>query len=132
MTTANILTGRIISLTIGGDALTNCKFARWKLVHTVSPRLLPSSKIPVGWLQGHSWIEGELGMQSLSAELDAHVPVGADMTAISPFVITGVNAAGTNIVYTFTGAILQTVDKMLEGGEPVYVYHFLAYSVVET
>ena len=132
MTTANILTGRIVSLTIGVDVLTNCKFARWKLVHTISPRLLPSSKVPTGWLQSHSWIEGELGMQSLSAELDVFVPVGADTTAIAIFVITGINAAGTNIVYTFTGAIIQSVDKMLEGGEPVYVYHFLAYSVVET
>lgn len=132
MTTATLLTGRIVSLTIVGDTLTNCKFARWKLIHTLSPRLLPSSKVPVGWLQSHSWIEGELGMQSRSPELDALVPVGADSTAISPFVITGQNAAGTNIVYTFTGAIVQTVDKMLEGSEPIYVYRFLAYSVAES
>ncbi len=71
-------------------------------------------------------------MQSRSPELDALVPVGADSTAISPFVITGQNAAGTNIVYTFTGAIVQTVDKGLEGSEPIYVYRFLAYSVAES
>lgn len=132
MTLASLLTGRIISLLVGVTTISNCKLIRWRTIHTVSPRLLPSSKVPAGWLQSHSWIEGEFGLQSLSAELNAYVPADADTIAITPFEVTGQNAEGTNVVYAFTGAIIQTVDKMLEGGEPIYVYHFLAYSVTET
>lgn len=132
MTISALLTGRIVSLLVGTDTLTNCKVIRWKTVHTISPRLLPTSKVPSGWLQSHSWIEGEFGLQTLSAELNAYVPAGADTIAITPFEVTGEAADGTPVVYAFTGAIIQTVDKMLEGSEPVYMYHFLAYSVTET
>lgn len=131
MTISSLLTGKITSLLVGAATLTNCKFARWKTSHTVSPRLLPSSKIPVGWLQSHSWIEGEVGLMSLSAELDAYVPVDADTLPITIFKVTGETADGTPVVYAFTGTIIQTVDKMLEGAEPIYIYHFLAYSVTE-
>jgi len=132
MTIASLLTGRVVSILVGASTITNCKLARWKTVHTLSPRLLPSSKVPVGWLQSHIWIEGEFGLQSLSAALNAYVPAGTDTIAITPFSVTGQNAEGTNVVYAFTGAIIQTVDKMLEGNEPIYMYHFLAYSVTET
>lgn len=132
MTIASLLTGRIISLTVGEDVLTNCKLARWKTVHALSPRLLPSSKVPIGWLQSHIWIEGEFGLLSLSAEVNAFLPAGEDTLAITPFEIKGENAEGTPVTYTFTGAIIQTVDKMLEGGEPIYMYHFLAYFNTET
>lgn len=131
MTIASLLTGRVVSLLVGEDTITNCRVARWRTVHTLSPRLLPSSKVPIGWLQSHIWIEGEFGLLSLSAAVNAYLPAGEDTLAITPFEIRSENAEGTPVTYAFTGTILQTVNKMLEGGEPVFMYHFLAYSNIE-
>lgn len=131
-TVSAVLTGRIISITAGEGTIDNCRSVRWRTVHTISPRLLPSSKIPIGWLQSHSWIEGELGVMGLlPVAVIAHVPAVADATIITPFIIVSEGTDGTDVTYTFTGLIIASMDKSLEGSEPVYVYKFLAYSVTE-
>ena len=123
------LTGRIADLLAGATHITNCKYIKWKPVHTIAPRLLPSSKIPVGWFQSHIWIEGELGLQSLDPSLVA--PSIEDAEIIPIFVVTAITTTGGTKTFTFTGFIIAGVDKDLGGDEPVFVYHFLAYSVAE-
>lgn len=131
--TLKTLTGRVVSLTIGADTVTNCKSIKWRTVHTVSPRLLPSSKIPTGWLQSHSWVEGEFNLLSMCSSIQTtHAPPAADAVPISPFVVTAEATDGTAVTYTFTGLIIQTIEKGLEGAESVFVHHFLAYSVTES
>jgi hypothetical protein len=131
-TTLKTLTGRVVSLTIGADTVTNCKSIKWKTSHTISPRLLPSSKIPVGWLQSHSWIEGEFNLLSLCSSIQTtHAPAISDAIIISPFIVTGETTDGLAVTYTFDGLIIQSIEKGLEGTEPVFTHKFLAYSVTE-
>lgn len=130
--TMDALTGRIVSLTLGSDSITNCKSFKWRTVHNVAPRLLPSSKIPTGWFQGHKWVEGEFSLMSICSAIATHAPPATDAVIISPMSLASQTTAGTAVTYAFTGFIIVTIDKELDGVEPLYVHHFLAYSVTET
>ena len=125
----NTLTGRIVSLVVGGNSITNCKYLRWWTNHIVIPRFLPSSKVAVGYLQGHINVGGEFGLLTYDTNLVA--PSTADGSIVS-LVMTTVTTAGATRTFTFTGAIIASVDKELSGGEPIFIYHFLAYYVTET
>jgi hypothetical protein len=129
---ATTLTGKVVSLVINSVTITNCKYLRWKANHNISPRLLPSSKVPVGWLQSHKWIEGEFGLLTLSSTVDGLIPAALDSVAFTTFVANALTTIGGAVVFTFTGGIVVGVDKVLEGNEPVFVYKFLAYSVAQT
>jgi len=129
---AAVLTGKVVSLVINSVTITNCKYLRWKSNHNISPRLLPSSKIPVGWLQSHKWIEGEFGLLTLSSTVDGLIPATLDSVAFTTFVANALTTIGGAVVFTFTGGIVVSVDKVLENDEPVFNYRFLAYSVAQT
>lgn len=130
--TEKILTGKIVGISLGAVTLANVKYVRWRVNHSISPQLLPSSKAPVGWFQGHSYIDGELGLLSLST--DIVLGTGVDSTIMTPFRVTAETVDGTNVVYEFTGTIFANVDKAInpDTNEPVFDYHFMAYSVTET
>ena len=133
-----VYTGRITKLEIGASAeshtdVTNVKFMGWDRIHNITPRLLPSSKIPVGWLQGHSWLKGEIRIVSeMTSALSGYYSETADSTIIPYVMATYVKQDGTTATCTFTGFIVFNVKKSLEeGSESVYVYEFLAYNSTE-
>jgi hypothetical protein len=131
------LKGHIIAVEVGDGeetptSITNCKFIRWKTNHTATPRFLPSSKAPVGWLQSHFFVEGEMGLVSKDATLDSYVPSTADADIIPHFVALGEDTANNAVTYTFEGLIVENVEKGIDGsGEPVFVYKLKAYYVTE-
>jgi hypothetical protein len=132
------LTGRINYINIPGSvSITNAKYIRWKSVGNITPHLLPSSKTPLDWHQPHTWIEGELGLTSLSEELASYVMSGSDSTIINPFRVVAETIDALMVIYDFEGFIINNVDRELmlteKGGvkEPVFVYHFLAFYVLE-
>ena len=123
------LIGRIVTITANGNPIDVCKFVRWRTVHTISPRLLPSSKIPVGWLQSHMWVEGEIGLQSYCPYCT--IPPETDTTAVT-LIVTTKTIAGVTRTFTFSNLIIATQDRDLGGEEPIFVFHFLAYSCTES
>jgi len=133
-----VFTGRITKLEIGASAgshtdVLNVKFMRWKRIHNVTPRLLPSSKIPVGWLQGHSHVEGELGVVSeMNTAIASYYGETVD-SIIIPFVkVSYRKQDGAIATFILSGFIITLVEKALEkGSEAVFVYRFLAYNAVE-
>lgn len=131
-----VFTGRVTKIEAGASAgshtdITNAKFARWGREHTITPRNLPSSKIPVGYLQSHSHIKGEFALVSEAyAAFSSYISDTGDNTVIPFARISGESIAKVAVYWTFTGFIITHVEKKLEGAEAVFVYHFLAYSVV--
>jgi hypothetical protein len=126
-----------VKLEIGGsnenhvDVL-NCKSIKWRKNHTITPQLLPSSKVPVGWLQGHSWIEGEFELKTLSTVFDTYAPKNTDAIVIPYFVVFGETTAKVARTYTFSGLIIANPEQGLgTDGETVFTFKFLAYYVTE-
>ena len=124
-----ILTGRITSLTVGGNSIPNCKYIIWRTNHTITPQFLPSSKIPVGYLQSHISVEGTIGLQTHDDNLVE--PSTADSPVIS-MIAQAIDTAGATETYTFVAAIIEGVGKDLGGLEPIFVYRFQAFYVTET
>lgn len=131
-------TGRIVKLEAGTSSEVHCdilniKFIRWRRNHIITPRMLPSTKVPVGYLQGHSFIEGEFGLTSeCSLCFEEYIDDDGDNTIIPYFMITVEQIDKTTNTFTFNNIILTFVEKRFEGSgkEPVFVYRFLAYYVV--
>ena len=133
------LMGRIVKLEVGENSgedyhtdILTCKSIKWRKVHTITPRLLPSAKIPAGWLQSHSWIEGEFGLQTMDSSLDEYAPKDADAVIIPYFVVTAETTAKATKTFTFEGLIISSPEQGLgTDGEPIFTYKFLAYYVTE-
>ena len=124
-----VLTGRITSLTIDGNAITNVKYARWNTEHTITPQLLPSDKEATGALQSHTWVTGVIGLQGRDSNLVA--PSTADSPIIALIVKT-ITTAGATYTFTFSGTRIEGVSQDLGGEEPIFEYRFFAYKVVES
>lgn len=120
------------------EEITNLKLIRWRRIHSVTPQTVMNTKLPVGWHQGHKWIEGEI--QVLSEAQDAfrkqavdYVPDGADNVVIPYFVATLVDQDGQTWTATFDNAIILDVDEPYRDGEDtVWVYRFLAKKLTRT
>lgn len=125
-------TPRIVKLEVGASVgshtdVLNCKSIKWRKNHTITPQLLPSAKIPQGWLQSHSWIEGEFSIQTTNTIFATYTPEAADATAIPYFMVTVETTAKASVTYTFTGLIISTPERELgTEGEPIFVYKFMA------
>lgn len=131
-----VFTGRITKIEIGESAashtdVTNAKFIRWRRNHVVTPRTLPSQKIPVGWLQGHSFVEGELGIVSeMAAAIASYYSDSADSTIIPYFKVYARAQDGAIKIFTITGGLIFNIAPSIERDlESVFVYHFVAYNV---
>lgn len=128
-----VFTGTIQKIEIGSSTvdITNARFIRWRRIHTITPRNLPSTKIPVGYLQSHSYVEGEFGLVSeYDSEFSSYIDDDGDNTVISSFKVTVLEHDGTTTFWTFYNAIISHVEKAIEeDSESVFVYHFLAYYV---
>ena len=133
--TDSTLMGHVFLIEAGEDDSThtdilNCKSIKWKKNQTISPRLLPSAKVPQGWLQSHSWIDGEFSLVTASDIFETYAPEDADAIAIPYFMVTSTDVAKATVTWTFTGLIITSIDRDIsEGGEGVFTYKFLAYSV---
>lgn len=106
---------------------------KWKQVHVVTPQLLPSSKNPSGWLQGHSWVAGEIHVKSKAiAKLES--PLTSDASVITELEVIGKDIEGNAIEYNLANLIVTNNEfgGFTEEGEPVTIYYFLAYSVTPT
>ena len=129
--------GRIVKLEVGVSGgshtdIRNCKSIKWRKVHTITPQLLPSSKTPAGWLQSHSWVEGEFALQTKNTVLDSYASHYADAAPILYFVVTGETTDKTPKTFSFTGFIIANVEQEFgASGEALFVYKFLAYYVTE-
>jgi len=136
--------GRVNHLYIGAssasnvDIAANVKFMRWRRQHRITPQTAANSKIPIGWFQPHSWIEGELGVISEAKDAfydqaTAYIDDDGDNTVI-PYVVLVVDAHdGTDITFTFDNFIISYVEKMVEDYDTsIFVYHFLAYKVTRS
>lgn len=129
--------GRIVKIEAGASGsnhtdITNCISIKWRKNHTITPQLLPSSKVPVGWLQSHSWIEGEFTLQTKNTVLDSYVSSNADASTILYFVVTAETTAKATKTFTFSGFIIASPEQEFgKEGEAQFVYKFLAYYVSE-
>jgi len=127
---------RIINIEVGeSDSnysdITNVKSIRWRRVHTITPRLLPSTKVPVGYLQSHSWLEGQLITVGKTDVFDSYYTDTTDSTVIPYFVVTAEKHDLSTATFTFNNLIIVSTELPLEEGEPVKTYNFLAYSLTE-
>lgn len=129
--------GRVVKVEVGVSAgshtdITNCKYIRWRTVHNVTPRTIPSQKYPAGWLQSHMWVEGEMALVTKNTVLDTYAPKNADASTPAYFVVTAEDTAKTAKTFTFTGFIISNAELAFSGaGEALYIYKFLAYYVTE-
>ncbi len=118
---------RILTMTFDGNSITNCRLFRWRTVHNVSPRLLPSNKEAVGFFQGHTHVEGEIGLLSYDSNLVE--PSTADSPEVT-MVVTAITTAGATRTLTFTKTVIESVDGGLGGEEPIFTYKFKATTYV--
>ena len=126
--TATIFTTRITSVKADTVAVNDVVFIGWDQVHVVTPQLLPSSKIPVGWLQGHAWVKGEIRVKGKSATLEN--PLTSDASVITELEVIGEDLNGTTVEYNLAYLIItNNALSFSDEGEPVTIYYFLAYSV---
>ena len=136
-----IFPGRIDKIEIGLTAGTNCDITNviamnWERMHDVSPRLVASTKIPIGYNQPHSWVVGSFSLLSycdcitkanVSGGGFAYVP-GGDSTVIDYFVVTYRDENNTVRTTTFTsGIIYRAVKELLNYDDSIWIYHFMAY-----
>jgi len=139
--TQYIFPGRIDKIEIGLTAGSNCDITNviamnWERMHDVSPRLVASTKIPIGYNQPHSWIVGSISLLSFSdcltkadvgGGLFAYVP-GADSNPIAYFVVTYRDENNTVRTTTFTGGLIYRATKeLLNYDDSIWIYHFMAY-----
>lgn len=129
-----VLMPRIVKLSVGESAesytdITNCKSFKWRTNHTITPQTLPSSKIPVGWLQSHIWVEGEFSLQTSDPILNTYAPSDSDAVPIPYFVLTAENTyLKEEVPFYFVGLTISSIERAIdEKGEPIFVYKFTAY-----
>jgi len=128
---------RIIKIEAGASAgshtdVLNCKSIKWRDNHNIVPQLLPSSKVPVGWLQSHKWIDGEFSLQTMDSVFNIYAPASADAVEIPYFVVSASDTAKNTITYTFDGLLISSIERDLNDiGEPLFVYKFTANYVTE-
>ena len=129
--TTIILTSDYIKFDTTGLSTVNIKSVKWKINHTVTPRTLPSSKVPVGWLQGHSFVEGELSIIGENSGIKGYCPGSSDSTILTTATITIKDINNANVVYTFSNLIFISSSNSVDfnTGEPITTYVFYAYSV---
>lgn len=139
-----IFPGRIDKIEIGLTAGTNCDITNvitmnWERMHDVSPRLVASTKIPIGWNQPHSWVVGSFSLLSYcdcitqadvvagGAVEPAYTP-GGDSNVIAYFVVTYRDENNTVRTTTFTsGIIYRAVKELLNYDDSIWIFHFMAY-----
>ena len=141
-----IFPGRIDKIEIGLTVGTNCDITNvivmnWERMHDVSPRLVASAKIPIGWNQPHSWIVGSFSLLSycdcitqanVSGGGFAYVP-GGDSTVIDFFVVTYRDENNNVQTTTFTsGIIYRAVKELLNYDDSIWIFHFMAYQAVDS
>ena len=123
-------TGKLVSVTAVATVIKKVKSMGWKQVHAVTPRLLPSSKNPVGWLQGHAWVEGEIRCTSKDDTLDHDLKT--DAMVFSTVTVVAKDVTDKEHIFELVNLIVVNNEIGFDEGEPVTIYHFLAYSVEET
>lgn len=134
-----------VTLKVGADAgsaveITNIKRIRWRRgpANRTRPQTVMNTVPPIGWHQGHKWVEGELHVlsEAKAAFMDqaaAYIDEDGDNTVIPYAVATLTKAAGGTVVKTFTGFIIDNIEEPYADGEDaVWVYRFLAYYVDQT
>lgn len=118
--------------------ITNIKRIRWRRVHSVTPQTVMNTKIPVGWHQGHKWVEGELYVLSeakaaFKDQATAYIVEDADNVVIPYFVATLTDADGNTVTKTFTDTLIVDVEEPYADDEDaVWVYRFVAKKVVQS
>ena len=123
-----------VTLTVAAIVVDNLKRIRWRRAHRVTPQTVMNTKLPIGWHQGHKWVEGEVHVLS-EADLafGPHMNEEGDNTIITTFVATITDSDGNTKTATFTGAIIVDVEEPYADGEDsVHVYRFMAYKVVKS
>ena len=125
-----IFTGRIVSVKADSDPILDVVTVKWGQVHVVTPQLLPSTKKPVGWLQGHSWAKGEIHVKGNSSLLENDLT--SDVGIITELEVVGKDVLGNERVFNLASVIIinNELAFTLEG-EPVTIYYFLAFNVTE-
>ena len=132
-----------VTVKVGASAgsnveITNIKRLRQRRAHTVTPQTVMNTKIPIGWHQGHKWVEGELHVlsEAKAAFMDqgvAYIVEDADNVVIPYVVATLTTGAGATVTKAFTGFIIESVDEPYADDEDsIWVYHFKAYKVDQT
>ena len=125
-----VYTGRIVSVVADETPIENVKSMKWEQKHEVTPQLLPSNKNPVGWLQGHSWIEGEIMVVSKDPTLEEDLT--ADATVFDEVVVTAISIKGVEESSTLASLVVTHNEKAFtDEGEPATIYHFKAKSATE-
>lgn len=118
--------------------VTNVKRMRWRRVHTVRPQTVMNTKIPVGWHQGHKWVEGELHVlsEAKAAFMDqaiAYIDEDGDNVVIPYFKATMIDADGGTWTATFTSALVSEKEEPYADEEDsIWIYRFVAYQVETT
>lgn len=129
-----------MTLDVGASAeskvtISNLKRIRWRRVHSVTPQTVMNTKIPVGWHQGHKWVEGELHVlsEAKAAFMDQAVPYiveDGDSVVIPYFVATLTDTEGNTVTKTFNNAIIVDVEEPYADDEDtIWIYRFMAYKV---
>lgn len=98
---------------------------------SMKPILVMNTINPVGWRQGHKWIEGELHVKSEAITAFASYVKSTTTHVTVPYFVAVIRVyGGTSKTYTFSGAFfLQPEVTVAHGEEGISIYKFVANSV---
>lgn len=121
-----------VTVTVGAKTISNVKKMRWRRVHPVKPQTVGSTKLPLGFHQGHKYVEGELHVLSEATDaLNAYIVEDGDNLPITTFKANLTDADGDVWAATFTGALITEVEEpYVDDEDAVWVYRFVAKKVV--
>lgn len=128
---------RLVRLEVGESitnraVILNCKTIKWRDIHALTPQLMPRAKTPASLMQSCTWIEGEFELQTDDAAFATYAPSDAEAIVIPYFVTFTEDANKVLWRYTFDNLIISSIEHGLnEGKEPITIYKFKAFGVVE-